>query len=37
MPELPGSEAVLGGATSFDGMRWIAGGDFLMGSDDFYP
>ena len=37
MPELPGSEAVLGGASSLDGMRWIAGGDFLMGSDDFYP
>ena len=37
MPELPGSEAVHAGAPSLDGMRWIAGGDFLMGSDDFYP
>jgi sulfatase modifying factor 1 len=35
-PNLPGSEAVPAGATSFDRMRWIAGGDFLMGSDDFY-
>ena len=37
MTEPTGSDAVLGGATSFDGMRWIAGGDFLMGSDEFYP
>lgn len=37
MTEPTGSDAVLGGATSFDGMRWIAGGDFLMGSNEFYP
>jgi formylglycine-generating enzyme len=36
-PQRPSPRAPVGAAAAADGMRWIPGGEFLMGSDQHYP